>query len=177
MADELIGIIDEKGHVIKQAMKTEAHKHGWMHKTVIGCVRKNGRILMVEQASDRQDAGQLVNPVGGHVAAGESEDEAFLRECEEEIGTRNVEFKLLGRSLFHRHVIGRDEKHLFIVYELTTDDELVLNHEAVSVESFSEDEFRDALEKEPERFGDALYFVLEKFYTHLLPSSWTNKWD
>ena len=177
MADELIDVIDENAVVVQRVMKTYAHEHGLLHKTVIGYMPKGNGCLLVKQAADRQDAGQFVNPVGGHVAAGETDDEALLRECEEEIGTRNITFKFIGRELFHRQVIGRDEKHMFVVYEVYTEDEIVLNHEAVAVRQFTKNKLKKALVNRPNAFGDALYFILEKFYPDYLPDSWVSRWS
>ena len=39
MEEEIVDIIDEFGKVLRQAPKTEAHKHGWLHKTVIGYLK------------------------------------------------------------------------------------------------------------------------------------------
>lgn len=177
MFAEEVDVVDERGRVLRSVLKTEAHVHGWLHKTVIGCLRRGDQWFLVRQAADRQDAGQLVNPVGGHVRAGESDIDALLRECEEEIGTRNIEHKEIGRSRFHRQVIGRDENHLFIVYEITTADPITLNHEAESIHGFDEPELRQLILAEPTKFGDAYYFVLEKFYPHFLPPTWQQRFD
>lgn len=176
MADELVDIVDESGRVLGQMLKTQAHADGSLHKTVIGCLRKGNTWRLVKQASDRQDAGQLVNPVGGHVKAGESDVDALLRECEEEIGTRNITYAEVGRARFHRQVIGRDENHLFIVYELWTDDPITLNHEAESIHAFKSDDLKVKIANEPTLFGDAYYFVLEQFYPEFLPQSWERRW-
>src|SRR5689334_6410728 len=71
--EEIVDIVNEDGTVLRQAAKTEAHKHGWLHKTVIGYLKYGDDWALVCQAADRQDAGQLVAPVGGHVQAGESD--------------------------------------------------------------------------------------------------------
>jgi 8-oxo-dGTP pyrophosphatase MutT (NUDIX family) len=176
-ADEIVAIVDASGTILRQALKTEAHAHGWLHKTVIGCLRYDDDWAFVRQAADRQDAGQLVLPVGGHVMAGESGVQGLLREAEEEIGTRNITYKYVGQARFHRQVIGRNENHLFIVYEIATNDPIVLNHEAVALQRFTDDELRQALVDQPKTFGDGFYFVLEKFYPQYLPDSWTNRWD
>jgi 8-oxo-dGTP pyrophosphatase MutT (NUDIX family) len=87
MDEELVDVVDESGNVLRQELKTEAHKHGWLHKTAIGYLKYGEDWALVRQAADRQDAGQLVAPVGGHIKAGESDVDGLLRECEEEIGT------------------------------------------------------------------------------------------
>ncbi len=177
MTEEQVDIVDERGVNLKVAAKSEAHLRGWLHKTVIGTVRRGGNWVLVRQADDRQDAGQLVNPVGGHVSAGEADEQALLRECEEEIGTQNVNFKLIGQARYHRRVIGRDENHLFVVFELTTDEQLVLNHEAVAVVELTESELTRELEENPDRFGDAFYFVAETFYPQILPKTYKKRWS
>lgn len=177
MTDELVDVVDEDCRVLRQVLKTAAHGQGLLHKTVIGCLQNGDGWYLVRQASDRQDAGQLVNPVGGHVRAGESDIDALLRECQEEIGTRNIQHKEIGRARFHRQVIGRDENHLFIVYEISTDDPITLNHEAESIHSFTANELQALLAKEPHTFGDAYYFVLELFYPSYLPADWVRRWS
>lgn len=172
MDQEIVDIIDESGKVLRQELKTEAHKHGWLHKTVIGYLKYGGDWALVRQAADRQDAGQLVAPVGGHVTAGESDLDALLRESEEEIGTPNITYKHIGNAQFHRQVIGRDENHLFIVYEISTDDPINLGTEAVAIEQFASDELKQAVAEHPENFGAAYYFVLEYFYPEYLPQNY-----
>jgi len=177
MNDEMVDIVDESGKVLRQVLKTEAHKHGWLHKCVIGYLRDGDNWELVAQASHKQDAGQYVAPVGGHVKAGESETDALLRECEEEIGTRNVTYKPVSEIIFHRNIIGRDENHLFIIYEILTTDKIHLNEESVSIKKFTSNELKKALVASPEKFGDAFYFVLEKFYPEYLPTTWVKRWD
>lgn len=176
MTEEIVDVIDDDGNVIRQAPKAEAHTDGLLHKIVIGYLRTGEDWVLVRQASDKQDAGQLVAPVGGHVQAGEEEADALLRESEEEIGTRNITFHEVGRAVLHRHIIGRDENHLFIVYEIATDDEVRLGSESVSLQRFTKDELKQALAGHPENFGEAYYFVLEKFYRDYLPESWVERW-
>lgn len=175
--DEQVDIIDEAGKVLRSALKTEAHKHGWYHKTVIGYLKYGNDWSLVRQAADRQDAGQLVGPIGGHVKAGESVDDALLREAEEEIGTRNITYKHVGNARFHRQAIGRDESHLFVVYEIATDEPVKLNKESVAIERFTRETLKQALIDHSENFGDAYYFVLEKFYPEYLPLDYTHRWS
>jgi 8-oxo-dGTP pyrophosphatase MutT (NUDIX family) len=177
MAEEIIDIIDEQGKVLRRAAKTEAHKHGWLHKTVIGYLKYGEDWALVCQAADRQDAGQLVAPVGGHVKSGESDLEALLREAEEEIGVKSLKHRHIGNARFHRQVIGRDENHLFVIYEIETSEAIVLGPEAVSLKRFTDDELKQALVTAPHDFGDAFYFVMEKFYPEVLGSSWKNRWS
>lgn len=176
MDDEYVDIIDKHGKVLRRELKTSAHKHGWLHKTVIGYLKYGDDWALVRQAADRQDAGQLVAPVGGHVKAGENELEALLREAEEEIGTRKITHKYVGNANFHRQVISRDENHYFVVYEISTDDPVKLNEESVAIERFTRRELKEALKEQPQNFGDAYFFALEKFYPSYLPKNYLKRW-
>lgn len=169
MDNEMVDIVNEHGVALRRELKTDAHKHGWLHKTVIGCLRFGDDFVLVRQAADRQDAGQLVNPVGGHVRAGESDVAALLRESKEEIGARNVQHRLLGTAQFRRQVLGRDENHLFVVYEITTTDEIVLGPEAVDIQRFTTAELQRMAATGSPDLGDAYFFVAERFYPILFP--------
>lgn len=169
LMDEPVDIVDENNIIVGQTTKGQAHALGLLHRTVIGGVfDSKGRRLLVEQSADRQDAGQLVSPVGGHARTGETEEDALRREALEEIGLSDFDFKLKGRSIFNREVIGRKENHYFVFYEIITDEPLTLNSEAVSYSAFTEPELKQLLKDTPERFGAAFLHILEQHYPHLL---------
>ncbi len=55
---ELVDISTEQATAVRQDLKTNAHKHGWLHKTAIGYLRCGDDWALVRQAADRQDAGR-----------------------------------------------------------------------------------------------------------------------
>jgi len=107
-ADELLDIVDEADRVIGQAPRGEATARGLRHRCVFVFVRDGeGRVFV-----HRRTPTKLVFPslydvfVGGVVGAGESYDEAALREAEEELGVSGLPrpvplFKFLYESSEH----------------------------------------------------------------------------
>lgn len=162
---EMVDIIDQNNSVISQVSKIEAHQKGLLHRCIIAeVIDSQGNWILVRQASDRQDAGQYVSPVGGHVQAGESEEDALKRETFEELGITAFTFKRVGQAVFNRQVIGRKENHLFILYEVYSDQSPTLNHESVGYERFSFEQLKKEYKENPSKFGDAFHFVFERFY-------------
>ncbi len=166
---EMVDVVDEQDEILYKTSKQKTHDLGLLHRTVIGEVKNSkGEWLLVKQASDRQDAGQYVSPVGGHVRSGETEDEALKRETDEEMGLKDFEYTLIGKAIFNRKVLGRLENHYFILYEVISDAEPTLNHESVSYKAFTKGQLKQEIKKHPAMFGDAFYFVLKTFYPELL---------
>jgi 8-oxo-dGTP pyrophosphatase MutT (NUDIX family) len=169
MADEMVDIVDQHNSVIDVSLKSKAHELGLLHRTVIAeVINAKGEWLLVKQSSTRQDAGQYVSPVGGHVQAGESEEDALKREAFEEIGIRVKEYNRIGQSIFNRKVLNRTENHMFIVYEIHMDADILLNSESESYRWFSKNELQKEFTSQPTLFGDAFHFVVKTFYPNLL---------
>ncbi|MFD3454077.1 NUDIX hydrolase [Streptomyces sp. NPDC058691] len=91
-ADELLDIVDERDRVVGQATRGEATARGLRHRCVFILARDADDRVFVH----RRTAGKLVFPslydmfVGGVVGAGETYDEAALREAEEELGVSGL---------------------------------------------------------------------------------------
>lgn len=168
--DEQVDIVSEQDEVIGSTSKNEAHEKGLLHRTVIAeVVGTDGKFTLVKQSSYKQDSGQFVSPVGGHVQAGEKEEDALKREAFEEYGLKgDFSFRLVGKKIFNREVVGRKENHYFIVYEIYADIEPILNDESVGFERFSKDDLGKQLKETPEKFGEAFHFVVKTFYPGLI---------
>src|SRR3989344_2156525 len=167
--DEQVDIVDENENFVEVVAKGVAHEKGLLHKTVIGqVIGSDGKLLLVKQASNRQDAGQYVSPIGGHVTSGEKDIEALKREANEEIGlTGEFKWELVGKKIFNRHVIGRHENHFFILYKIFSDAEPVLGAEDDGCRYFTKQELKQELKENPKLFGDAFHFVVNAFYPDL----------
>ncbi|MFD3944004.1 NUDIX hydrolase [Streptomyces sp. NPDC058579] len=91
-AEEILDVVDEHDEVIGQAPRGEVYARGLIHRCVFIQARDaEGRIFV-----HRRTPGKLVYPsmydmfVGGVVGAGESYDDAALREAEEELGVSGL---------------------------------------------------------------------------------------
>lgn len=168
--DELVEIIDEHGNAIKVVSKKEAHEKGLLHKTVVSeVIDSKGRWLLVKQPNTKQDAGQYVSAIGGHVSAGETENEALKKETREEIGLEgDYKYELVGRTILNRYILGRQENHLLVIYKIYSDQEPIINHEIESYKYFSEQELKRELKENPQLFGDAFHFVVKEFFSNLI---------
>jgi 8-oxo-dGTP pyrophosphatase MutT (NUDIX family) len=123
---------------------------------------------LIKQAKDRQDPGQYVNPMGGHVSSGETDEEALKREVLEELGLEGFEHKLVGKAIYDRDILGHRENHYFIVYDIFSDGNIILSEEADEYRWFEENELKHEIKEKPHAFGPSYFFVLENFYPDLL---------
>ncbi len=169
MADELLDIVDEKDRVIGQAFKSVMHEKDILHRTVIAEVIGKGRVwTLVEQSGRKQDTGQYVSAVGGHVKVGESNEKALHREAKEEYGlSEKLNFKFIGKAIYNREVKGSKENHYFILYEIYSDKEPILDDESVGYKRFTEKELSEELKTHPEKFGPPFKFLMKSFYKKL----------
>lgn len=166
--EELVDAITPDGKRLGTVRKTVAHQNGLLHKTVIAqLINRRGEFCFVRQAADKQDAGQFVSPIGGHVSAGETDDEALIRECQEECGITPIKYKLIGTTIYNREVIGRKENHYFVVYEINTDQDPVLNHESIEFKWMTTEEIKSTLKSKPNTFGAAWHHLFKTFHPEI----------
>lgn len=154
------------GRITGRATKADAHRTGALHAVAVAqIINSRKEYLLVRQSEGRQDPGQFVLPVGGHINAGETELEALHREAHEEL---HLELSSpLQRAIFpfRRRILGRDENHLFYVYEAESDATPILNHESAAFHWFSEVELIEALQRNRAEFARPMLTA----YRHLYP--------
>ena len=127
--DELIDIIDKEGKPTgKTALKSEAHRNGWYHNTVhLWLFTKNGEVLLQQRSRNKTIHPLLWDvSVAGHIDAGESFEDAGVREAFEEIGLllRPNQLKHIGTKLhkgeYNNGAIKDFEFHQTFIAELKT---------------------------------------------------------
>ena len=137
-------------------------RKGIFIKTVVAeVVNSKGEMLLVLQSPHKQDPGQYVSPVGGHVSAGETNEEALLREAKEEIGIEDFEYSHLGNLIFDRTTRGKRENHYFIIYEIQADITPILNDESDGYQWFTKEQIEQTLRDNLNTFGKAFIPIWE----------------
>mgnify|MGYP000135485798 CR=1 FL=1 len=86
---------------------------GRLHRVAMGLLVADGSVLLAHRHPRRQHYPDCWDGVGGHIEAGESPEEALVRECREEIGVTVTRWRALDPPVV-RH--GDDlELHSFVV--------------------------------------------------------------
>lgn len=138
--EERIDIWSESGQPTgKDCPKHEAHQKGWFHPTVhVWFYTSDHKILMQQRGTNKETFPSLWDvSVAGHVHAGESIEDAVLREVEEEIGLAisKTDFTLLDvRKNINIHPNGIKDcefQHVFLIELKTSIDDLVIQEEEV----------------------------------------------
>ena len=89
MRDELLQIVDRKGNPVGTAPRGECHGNPQLIQAVVHLhlFDEAGRLYLQKRAADKDRyPGRWDTSVGGHVAPGESPDQAIRREAGEELG-------------------------------------------------------------------------------------------
>lgn len=152
--DELIDLLDSHGnHSTRTALKSEAHKKGWFHPTVhIWFYTKNQKILIQKRSQHKDTYPSLWDvSVAGHIGAGETIEDAAIREIAEEIGLQISKQELKKIGVFkavakHREDLIDCEFHHTYIVELKTPLEKLTKQESevddlqlISLLEFSEE--------------------------------------
>lgn len=87
-ADEVFDVVDEDDQVMGQKTRAEVHSEGLIHRAVhVFVVGKQGQLLLQKRSMLKDvHPGTWDSSVAGHVDAGESYEQAAMRELEEEMG-------------------------------------------------------------------------------------------
>ncbi|PCG84812.1 NUDIX hydrolase [Streptomyces sp. WZ.A104] len=137
-SDEILDIVDENDEVIGQAPRGEATARGLRHRCVFIEARDAGGRVFVH----RRTPTKLVFPsrydmfVGGVVGAGESYDEAALREAEEELGVSGLP---KPEPLFRFLYAGAEHTWWSAVYQVRCELPVVPQAEEVAWHAFLDD--------------------------------------
>ncbi|KOG11272.1 NUDIX hydrolase [Streptomyces viridochromogenes] len=91
-AGELVERVDEHDEVMAVVSRSEAIRHGWLHRVATIVCRDTAGRTLVHRRPDHASRfpGRFNWMLGGAVAVGESYEEAAARELAEELGVRGL---------------------------------------------------------------------------------------
>ncbi|MCT4612520.1 MAG: NUDIX domain-containing protein [Clostridia bacterium] len=171
---EYVDILDELGNLTGEKIsKKEAHKIGLWHRSVWIYILNSNNEILLQKRADSKDAfpGVWDLSVAGHVSAGETYEEAAVREISEEIGieVNPSKLKLIDTIKDVWQMDGIDNKEYTNIYFVELDirvGDLILQVEEVSEAKFiSIDEF-DKLVKNRDESLIPSYEEFEKFIAY-----------
>tara|TARA_R110000868_G_scaffold1250_1_gene9668 strand:- start:502 stop:1059 length:558 start_codon:yes stop_codon:yes gene_type:complete len=152
--EELIDVLDDHGNKTGETvLKSIAHKQGIFHQTVhIWFYTKNHQILLQQRGKEKDTFPLLFDvSVAGHISAGESIEDAAIREIKEEIGITIAKDQLKKIGVFksvQKHkatLIDCEFHHTFIselkipLNKLTKQESEVADLKLTSLLKFSEE--------------------------------------
>lgn len=128
--EEWLPLVDEKGKVIGKAPRSVVHMNKEMlHPVVHLHVINDQKELFLQKRSmtKKAEPGKWDTSVGGHVAWGETVESALKRECEEELGLRDV-FPIPTGQYVYR---GVNESELVFVFTLSYSGAFTIDSEEI----------------------------------------------
>ncbi len=142
---ELFDILGTNGNVIGRASRKECHSksfllHGVVHVLVF---RSDGRIILQKRSETKDiQPGKWDTSVGGHIASGESTEEALERETLEELGISKVKYTKLYSYIMTSEI----EKELVTSYSCVWDGPLLAQEDEIDeLRAFSAEEIEERL--------------------------------
>ncbi len=93
MIDEYLEIVNERGEILGRELRSKIHGNpSLIHRVTHVLVFNPAGELLLQKRSMKKDVapGRWDTSVGGHINAGESIEEAVLREMEEELGIKGI---------------------------------------------------------------------------------------
>jgi isopentenyldiphosphate isomerase len=146
--EELVYEVDEDDNVIRTVRRGELTDKSLRHRSVgILCRDPEGRVLVHRRAAVKRVFPQYYDMfVAGMVPAGESYEEAAVRECAEEIGATGVELRRIGKYRYDQDPVPQ----WCTLYEATITTEVVPQESEVEWFAFlTDDELREYLAEKP----------------------------
>ncbi len=177
MADELIDIINDDLSFVKTCLKSKAHKYGWLHASVhIWFYTNNSQVLVQKRSKTKTVFPNLWDvSVAGHIASGEKNITAAIREINEEIGLVVTENDLEYIGIFeesHQHndeFIDNEIHHIYIGKLIVDINELKIQQEELSeIKLINIDTFKSYLNKQDfyktfvPHFSEYYSFIFDK---------------
>lgn len=155
--DELLDVVNEANDVTGQAARKKIHDENLLHRAVHLFVFTKKRALVLQKRSHLKDRhpGVWDSSAAGHVDAGESYEQAAVRELQEELGLDEPETTLIG-SLPPSPENGWEFVQLRAVKTTTKLSKMKFPAaEIESIQVFSLEEIKAWIERRPQDFASS----------------------
>jgi len=159
---EYLDIVNNNDEVIGQCTVSESYDKLLPHRiSHIFIFNNEGKMLLQKRTEEEKFCpNHWSTAVGGHVQAGESYEEAAIREYEEELRTKS-ELEFIGKTIYEKENIP---KKFLTIFKSNFNGPYNINlDEVAAVDSFSIEEIKNMIES-GEKFLPELLFILEKYY-------------
>lgn len=152
---EYLDLVNENDEVIGKEDRDIIYKNNWRNFRVINIMifTSDNKIIVPKRSSNRRVFPNCYDcSVGGHVASGESYEQAAYRELEEELGITNVELEEI--AYFKPYEI--DTSAFSKMYKLVYDKELNYDKDGIQeIYYMTKEEINKLIEENPLQFkGD-----------------------
>ena len=129
--EEVFDLVDKQDRIIGRAARSEVHGNpALIHRVAHVLVfNRKGELFLQKRSPDKDvQPGKWDTSVGGHVDAGESYDDAALREMQEELGISGA-----GVEFLHKYLHCNEyESEYVCTYRCVWDGPFVLHPEEIS---------------------------------------------
>ncbi len=158
----LIDVVNENDEIVRQASKDEIYEKKLLHRIVhVFIFNEKGEMALQLQSKYKKFCPQhWVTAAAGHVKAGESEEEAAVRELEEETGIKtNIDF--LYKDFFD---VSSNFRKILITFKSGFNGPFKINPmEVEKIEFFTIDKIKEMI-KSGEKFHPEFLFLLKKHF-------------
>ncbi len=146
--EEIIAEIDEEGKLIGKMSRTKAHDDSMkLHPVIhVHILNSKGEVLLQKRSKKKRiQAGKWDTAVGGHISYGEDIKTALVRETQEELGLRELDFKFVTKYIWKSDI----ERELVFVFAANVEKfDFTPNDEVDEVKFWPFKEIRQNLRKE-----------------------------
>ena len=166
---EYLDLVDENDNVIGKEDRDIIYKNNWRNFRVINIMifTSDNKIIVPKRSANRRVFPNCYDcSVGGHVASGESYEQAAYREVEEELGITNVTLQEI--AYFKPYDI--DTSAFSKMYKLVYDKELNYDKDGIqAIYYMTKEEISKLIEQDPTQFkGDYPKFFKWMEKNHIL---------
>ncbi len=131
--EEILPEINEKGDIIGQMTRSQAHDGSKrLHPVIhVHILNKKGEILLQKRSKNKKiQPNKWDTAVGGHIAFGEDLDITIKRETFEELGIKNLEYKFIDKYIWKSDI---EHELVFVFIAIKDEFDFIPNNEVDEV--------------------------------------------